>query len=74
MAGLYDNISNLQNEKSLTFLYRAPKIFLEPLSIPAMTTSYRTVFGLPPKEAASMRGSQKDIHLHFRYLDILNGK
>ena len=44
MAGLYDNISNLQNEKSLTFLYRAPKIFLEPLSIPAMTTSYRTVF------------------------------
>ena len=32
MAGLFDNISNLQNEKSLTFLYRAPKkFFLEPL-------------------------------------------
>ena len=28
MAGLFDNISNLQNEKSLTFLYRAPKNFL----------------------------------------------
>ena len=27
MAGLFDNISNLQNEKSLTFLYRAPKNF-----------------------------------------------
>ena len=26
MAGLFDNISNLQNEKSLTFLYRASKI------------------------------------------------
>ena len=54
MAGLYDNISNLQNEKSLTFLYRAPQIFLEPLSVPAMTTSYRPVFELPPKEAASI--------------------
>ena len=40
MAGLYDNISNLQNEKSLTFLYRAPKIFLEPLSIPAVSYTH----------------------------------
>lgn len=54
MAGLYDNISNLQNEKSLTFLYRAPKIFLAPLSIPSMTTSYRTVFDIAPKEAVQM--------------------
>ena len=50
MAGLFDNISNLQNEKSLTFLYRAPKIFLEPLSIPAITTSYRSVFDISPSE------------------------
>ena len=26
MTGLYENVSKLQNEKSLTFLYRAPKI------------------------------------------------
>lgn len=31
MTGLYDNIYELQNDKSLTFLYRAPKIMLEPL-------------------------------------------
>ena len=27
MASLFDNISNLQNEKSLTFLYRSSKNF-----------------------------------------------
>ena len=32
MTGLYENIYDLQNEKSLTFLYRAPKIILEPLN------------------------------------------
>ena len=71
MAGLFDNISNLQNEKSLTFLYRAPKIFLEPLSIPAMTTSYRTVFGLPPKEAASMARLTKGYPFAFQILGYL---
>ena len=71
MAGLYDNISNLQNEKSLTFLYRASKIFLEPLSIPAMTTSYRTVFGLPPKEAASMARLTKGYPFAFQILGYL---
>ena len=71
MAGLFDNISNLQNEKSLTFLYRASKIFLEPLSIPAMTTSYRTVFGLPPKEAASMARLTKGYPFAFQILGYL---
>ncbi len=30
-TGLYENIEELQNEKNLTFLYRAPKIQLKPL-------------------------------------------
>lgn len=41
MTGLYDNISKLQENKSLTFLYRAPKIYLEPLNIGAIASSYR---------------------------------
>ena len=45
MTGLYDNIENLQNEKSLTFLYRAPKLRLEPLSIAAVSFEYQKVFG-----------------------------
>ncbi len=71
MAGLYDNISNLQNEKSLTFLYRAPKIFLEPLSIPAMTTSYRTVFQIPAEEAVAMARLTKGYPFAFQILGYL---
>lgn len=71
MAGLYDNISNLQNEKSLTFLYRAPKIFLEPLSIPAMTTSYRKVFQIPAEEAVAMARLTKGYPFAFQILGYL---
>lgn len=71
MAGLFDNISNLQNEKSLTFLYRAPKIFLEPLSIPAITTSYRSVFDIPPKEAVEMAKVTKGYPFAFQILGYL---
>ncbi len=71
MAGLYDNISNLQNEKSLTFLYRAPKIFLEPLSIPAMTTSYRTVFQIPAEKAVAMARLTKGYPFAFQILGYL---
>ena len=43
MTGLYENIYNLQNDKSLTFLYRAPKILLEPLNCTAIAESYITL-------------------------------
>ncbi len=71
MAGLFDNISNLQNEKSLTFLYRAPKIFLEPLSIPAITTSYRSVFNISPSEAVEMAKLTKGYPFAFQILGYL---
>ena len=32
MTGLYENIDALQNEKNLTFLYRAPKLHMKPLN------------------------------------------
>ena len=68
---LFDNISNLQNEKSLTFLYRAPKIFLEPLSIPAITTSYRSVFDISPSEAVEMAKLTKGYPFAFQILGYL---
>lgn len=43
MTGLYENINNLQNEKTLTFLYRAPKIYLEPLNSFSIAQSYRNI-------------------------------
>lgn len=41
MTGLYENIYKLQEDKSLTFLYRATKIFLGPLNIGAIASRYR---------------------------------
>lgn len=54
MTGLYENIYDLQNEKSLTFLYRAPKIELKPLSIPLIMQKYKEIFALEDKEALAM--------------------
>ena len=46
MTGLYDNVSKLQDDKSLTFLYRAPKIYLGPLSLSAITNSYQSLLNV----------------------------
>ena len=56
MTGLYENIDDLQNEKSLTFLHRAPKLHLSPLSIGTMAASYRK--NLKCDEAESIRLAQ----------------
>ncbi len=44
MTGLPDHLYNLQNEKTLTFLYRAPKIFLNKLNSTSIYNSYLEVF------------------------------
>lgn len=49
MTGLYENIYDLQNEKSLTFLYRAPKIILEPLNYTAIKSHYMRIFDIMMK-------------------------
>ena len=54
MTGLYENIRELQNEKSLTFLYRSPRISLESLSLIAIKTSYKRIFELKDEMAAKM--------------------
>lgn len=51
MTGLYENISSLENEKSLTFLYRSPKIYLEPLNLRAISYSYMEQLNLSEKQA-----------------------
>jgi len=42
MTGLYENINELQNEKNLTFLWRAPKIDVRKLSIGAIADNYQS--------------------------------
>ena len=46
MTGLYQNISSLENQKSLTFLYRAPKIYIDSLNPRAIANSYKNIFNI----------------------------
>ncbi len=54
MTGLYENVNSLQNEKNLTFLYRAPKVYLRALNIGSIARDYEKVFGLDKSNALEM--------------------
>lgn len=51
MTGLYENVSELERNKSLTFFIRAPKINLEPLSLFEITHLYKNLLSLNEKDA-----------------------
>ena len=70
-TGLYDNIYNLQNEKSLTFLYRAPKIMLEPLSINSISRSYEQVLKISVTDADRMAKLTKGYAFAYQVLGFL---
>ena len=54
MTGLFENIYELQSEKSLTFLYRAPKIQLPALAKSTIKLRYQSLFQLDDKSAVEM--------------------
>ena len=54
MTGLFENIYELQSEKSLTFLYRAPKIQLPSLEMTAIKLRYQNIFHLEDAKAVEM--------------------
>lgn len=54
MTGLYENVRKLQNEKSLTFLYRAPKIQINNLSLISIAESYEKKLNVEKKDAIKM--------------------
>lgn len=54
MTGLYENIYELQSQKSLTFLFRAPKIQLPALDLSAIRIRYKNVFHLEDEDALKM--------------------
>lgn len=74
MTGLYENINNLQNEKTLTFLYRAPRISLEPLSIGAIARSYKKVFELDEKSSMDMAKLTKGFAFAYQALGYVYWK
>ncbi len=71
MTGLYNNINNLQNDKSLTFLYRAPKIYLDPLSTFAMSNKYQKALNIEKEKADYMAKATKGYSFAFQTLGYL---
>ena len=71
MTGLYENIYELQNEKSLTFLYRAPKVTMAPLNMMAMTSRYAEVFSIEEPAAKEMARMTKGYPFAFQVLGYL---
>ena len=61
MTGLYENIYELQNDKSMTFLYRAPKLVLEPLNYTAVRAQCMDIFGLDADMAGKMTALTKGV-------------
>ncbi len=59
MTGLYESINKLQNEDNLTFLYRAPKIYLEALNIFRISDSYQKILGLTAEQALELAKTTK---------------
>ena len=71
MTGIYDNIHNLQNEKTLTFLYRAPKITLGALNLTSIRLQYAKIFGISMKEAGRMADLTMGYPFAFQVLGYL---
>lgn len=71
MTGLYENIDDLRNQKSLTFLYRAPRVQLQPLNIPAMASRYRGLFHMEEDNAYQMARLTKGYAFAFQVLGYL---
>ncbi len=67
-TSLLDELESLQNVKNLTFLYRAPKEILVPLNLKSITKTYKRVFDISDKEAASMAFLTKGYPLAFQVL------
>lgn len=68
MTGLFENIRALQNEKTLTFLYRAPKVETSPLNTGTMADNYEDVIGVDRQTALEMARMTKGYSFAFQVL------
>lgn len=72
MTGLAKNISKLESDHTLTFLFRAPKIQLKPLSISSIAYSYQTTFDITEEESIKLAKFTKGYAFAYQVLgDIL---
>lgn len=71
MSGLYENVSQLSVNNKLTFLLRAPKLFLEPLNIYDVIYFYKKTFSLSNEEAVKYAQLTKGYAYGFQLLGSL---
>ena len=66
MTGLFDNLRKLQHEKTLTFLYRAPRIDMRPLNIGIIADNYHKNLEVNRGEALRMAQMTKGYPFAFQ--------
>lgn len=71
MTGLYENINAIQDEKNLTFLYRAPKLEMKSLNIGAVAQKYADTFDIDSDNAVEMAKLTKGYPFAFQVLGYL---
>jgi len=68
MTGLKENIDNIKNKKSLTFLYRAKVYLLEVLNPMAISFDYNEIFDISVEQARTLAGITRGYSLAFQAL------
>lgn len=71
MSGLYENISELENNKSLTFFLRVPKLILKPLNMTSIAYSYKKLLDLDDQKAAEYAKMTKGYAYGYQLLGSL---
>lgn len=71
MTGLYENVSSLMENRSLTFLYRCPSIQLGPLDMAPITSSYMELLDIDKELALSLAKQTKGFAFAFQLLGYL---
>lgn len=71
MTGLFKNINNLQNSKTMTFLYRAPKFDIGPLSITSVVGRYEKTLDISFEQAKSFAKMTNGYSFAFQVLGYI---
>ncbi len=71
MTGLYKNIYDLQNTNTLTFLYRTPKLVMEPLGAQGIMQKYKEIFDIENEKAYAMAKLTKGYPFAYQLLGYL---
>ena len=67
-TALHENLEKLRNVRNLTFLYRAPRIQLQPLDLTIMADSYQKSLGVNEKRADQMAALTKGYSFAYQAL------